>query len=53
MTFYIFLKKPTDAAKKAVSNPMIKINVMTKSDITINSENLTVRNTPAVTIVAA
>ena len=54
MTFLIsFWKKPTEAAKKAVSKPIIKINVITKSDITISSENLTVKKTPAVTIVAA
>ena len=41
------------SAKKAVSKPIIKINVITKSDITISSENLTVKKTPAVTMVAA
>ena len=54
ITFFIsFWKNPTDAAKNAVSSPIMRTKVIIKSDMTINSENLTVKKTPAVTIVAA
>jgi len=54
MTFLMsFWNNPTDAAKNAVTAPVIIIIANAKSDCSSNGEHLINKYTPAVTIVAA
>lgn len=48
-----FWNKPIEAAKNEVNDPRKNINIKTSGNLSIKNETLIVKNTPAVTIVAA